>query len=85
MKIDSYKVKQYEGQRIVSEIELIEEIPKNAKFALVYVKELSANCLIPVKDISGLKDVQCEYCGHTGPKNEIDECCDEAEAGGFDK
>lgn len=54
MKIDSYNVKQYENTRIVSEIELLEPIVKRKKYVLAYVKELSSNCLIPVKDIKEL-------------------------------
>lgn len=51
MKIDSYDIKQYEGKRVVSKIELLEEIKPRQKYVLAYVEYLSANCLVPVKDI----------------------------------
>ena len=51
LKIDSYQVKQYEGERIVSSIELLEEINPKKKYVLAYVETLQANCLVSIKDI----------------------------------
>lgn len=51
MKIDSYNIKQYENERVVSKINLLETINKRKKYVLAYVETLQANCLIPVKDI----------------------------------
>jgi hypothetical protein len=80
MKIDSHEIKQYEGERVVSEIELLDdEVNLDKKFVLAYVETLQANCLVPVKDITG----KCDYCGYEGHIKELEDCCDEAEAGGF--
>ena len=49
-KIDTYNIKQYENQRIVSVIELLEPIGKK-KFVLCWVEYLNANCLVKVSDI----------------------------------
>jgi len=51
LKVDSYEIKQYEGERVVSSIELCEDIKPRQKYVLAYVENLQANCLVPVKDI----------------------------------
>ena len=51
MKLDSYEVKQYENERIVDEVELLEEIGRK-KWILVYSPKLLANILVPVKDLT---------------------------------
>lgn len=38
------------------------------------------------KTYKGSKPVKkqtCEYCGYEGSENELENCCDEAESGGF--
>lgn len=52
MKVDSYEIKQYENQRIVSHIELLEPVKKGKKYVLAYVESLRGNYLVPVKDIT---------------------------------
>jgi hypothetical protein len=49
-KIDSYEVKQYIGKRVVSEVEILEDIGKK-KWVLCYVIALQANCLVKVSDL----------------------------------
>jgi hypothetical protein len=49
-KVDSYRVKQYENERIVCEVEVIEDC-KYKKFILCYSESLRANLLVPRKDI----------------------------------
>lgn len=56
MKIDSYNIKQYENERVVSNIILLEKIDPKKKFVLAYVETLQANCLIPVKEIVNLEN-----------------------------
>lgn len=80
MKVDSYGIKQYEGKRVVSDIEIMDDnMRTDQRYVLAYVEVLQANCLVPVKDITG----KCDYCGYEGRLRELQECCDEAAAGGF--
>lgn len=53
LKLDSYDVKQYEGERIVDLVILDEDEkwPTKKKFVLVYSKKLLANILAPVADL----------------------------------
>lgn len=48
-KIDSYNVKQYENERFVDIVELLEK-PKN-KYVLCYSKKYRANVLIPKNEL----------------------------------
>lgn len=50
-KIDSDRVSQYEGERVVDTVTLIEEPKKGAKKALVYSPKLQANVLVYRKDL----------------------------------
>ncbi len=47
--IDTYKVKQYEDTRVVSDVEVIEDL--KAKYVLCYVETLRANCLVLFSDL----------------------------------
>lgn len=48
-KVDSYNVKQYENERFVDIVELLEK-PKN-KYVLCYSKKYRANVLIPKNEL----------------------------------
>jgi hypothetical protein len=50
-KIDSYRVSQYEGERVSDLVTLLEDPKKYAKKALVYSPALRANILVYIKDL----------------------------------
>jgi hypothetical protein len=50
-RIDSYRVSQYENQRIVDSVILLENPSKCAKKALVYSPMLRANVLVYLSDL----------------------------------
>ncbi len=50
-KIDSDRVSQYEGERVVDTVTLLEEPKKGAKKVLVYSPKLQANVLVYRKDL----------------------------------
>ncbi len=50
-KIDTDRVSQYEGERVVDTVTLLEEPKKGAKKALVYSPKLQANVLVYRKDL----------------------------------
>lgn len=50
-RIDSDRVSQYEGERVVDTVTLVEEPKKGAKKALVYSPKLQANVLVYRKDL----------------------------------
>jgi hypothetical protein len=50
-KLDSYDVKQYENERIVDVVQVIEEPKLKSKYVLVYSGKLKANVLVPKKDL----------------------------------
>ena len=50
-RIDSDRVSQYEGERVVDTVTLLEEPKKGAKKALVYSPKLQANVLVYRKDL----------------------------------
>lgn len=52
--VDTYKIKQYEGERVCSEVVVIETPKPRAKFVLCEVAHLQANCLVPVKELKTL-------------------------------
>lgn len=53
-KIDSYRVSQYNNERVVSEVILLETPKKWAKKALVESMSLRANVLVWIKDLEEL-------------------------------
>ena len=53
-KIDSYKVKQWEEKRVVSEVEVLETPKKYAKNVLVNVKSLRTVAIVPIKELTSL-------------------------------
>lgn len=50
-RIDSDRVSQYEGERVVDTVTLVEEPKKGAKKVLVYSPKLQANVLVYRKDL----------------------------------
>ena len=50
-KIDTYRVSQYENERIVDEVTIVEEPKRNQKKVLVHSPKLQANVLIFKKDL----------------------------------
>lgn len=50
-KIDTYRVSQYEGERIVDTVEVIQSPTKSAKKILCYSPKLRANILVFRKDL----------------------------------
>ena len=54
--IDSYDIKQYEGKRVCSRVELWGEVSPKLTHVLAYVESLQANCSVPVKDLRPLVD-----------------------------
>lgn len=51
-KLDSYCVKQYESERIVDEVEVLQDCSGRTKWVLVYSKVLQANILVPKIDLN---------------------------------
>ena len=55
--LDSYEVKQYEGEHVVDDVTLEEEVyPTRKKWILVYSPKLLANILAPKKDLTEIKE-----------------------------
>lgn len=52
LQLDSYQVKQYENERIVDEVEVLEPSSARAKWVLVYSPKLMANILVPKSDLT---------------------------------
>ena len=50
-KVDSYEVKQYENERFVDIVELLEKPKRNSKLVLCYSPKYRANVLIPRKEL----------------------------------
>jgi hypothetical protein len=53
--IDSYRVSQYENERIVDVVEVVETPKKNAKKVLCYSPKLMANILVFRNDLKEIK------------------------------
>jgi hypothetical protein len=70
-KIDSYDVKQNEGERVCDEVVSGENCTLRKKFVLVYSSNKLANLLVPVKDLSLIEDFDCpqEKCPSCGSDN----------------
>ena len=51
LKLDSYTVKQYENERVVDNVEVLEDSSGRAKWVLVYSPNLSANILAHKSDL----------------------------------
>jgi len=49
--IDTYEVKQYENERIVDDVEVIDPFLKRSRYALVYSPKLNANVLVKKTDL----------------------------------
>ena len=57
LKLDSYSVKQYENERVVDSVEVLEDSSGRAKWVLVYSPHLSANILVHKSDLDN-PDIQ---------------------------
>ena len=57
LKLDSYSVKQYENERVVDNVEVLEDSSGRSKWVLVYSPHLSANILVNKADLEN-PDIQ---------------------------
>ena len=54
LKLDSYRVKQYENERVCDEVTVLEDSSSKKKLMLCYSPKLAANILVPREDLNKL-------------------------------
>lgn len=73
-KLDSYRVKQYENERIVDIVDYIPDVKdKNKQYVLVHSPKLKAEILAPKKDMTPITEANLnkikKELTHVSPKN----------------